>query len=163
MHKIGIIGHSPEHFSDNNLTKRCVEQTIDLLLFQYGHDDVLFNIVGEIGIGLWASEFCLKNNIKYHLYIPFVAEETSKHWFNDQKEVLKECLSKAYAITISNPVRTNDFSEKEFKQMVDDSIFLVCFWNGKKQGRTYDSINYAMNSSKLVISAFDGLKLVTRR
>jgi len=162
MYKIGIIGHGPERFDDLQKVQRLVGNTIDLLGFQYGgEDDVVFNIKGSIGVGLWSAEECIDRDYRYHLFLPYSAKKTSKHWYDDQQRQLLNQYNRAYSLTICNPDRTGNVEAYEY--LTDNSNFVVCFWNGIKQGKTANTIEYAIDNNKIVLNAMNDLKLVTKR
>jgi uncharacterized phage-like protein YoqJ len=163
MYKIGIIGHSPEHFSnptpDEIVSK--IKDAIELLRYQYKDaDHLIFNVAGETGVGLWAAEYCMNEVLNYHMFLPFVPDKTSENWLDEQKALLNACYNPANAITICND-ENEDFVDASLKQIVDGSNFTICFWVGKKQGKTYDIIQYALANNKIVLNGLDGLRLVT--
>ncbi|KKN00415.1 hypothetical protein LCGC14_1138030 [marine sediment metagenome] len=159
MYKIGIIGHSPDHFSDRQSVQRTVVRTIDRLGLQYGESEVVFNIAGEIGIGLWASSECLNRIYKYHLFLPYSLEDTCQHWYDDQKSTLDMNFKHAYSLTTCYP--NTEWADKSYELLIDDSNFVVCFWTGRKQGKAYDAIRYALRTNKLALHGLDELKLIT--
>jgi len=160
MYKIGIIGHSPEHFgAEEAYVRRVLGRTIDSLGFQYGESDVVFNIVGDIGVGLWSAEECLDREYKFHLFLPYPVEETSQHWYDSQKDHLRKCYGRAFSITTC--YQDTSWTDRSYELLVDDSNFIVCFWTGRGDGKTYDAIKYALHKNKLALSGFDDLKLVT--
>jgi hypothetical protein len=163
MYKIGIIGHSPEHFSvpSQEDVQRIIGRTIDLLSFQYGGaDKVLFNIVCETGVGLWAADLAFQQQYKYHLFLPFPFENISEGWLDEQTDLGRKCFANAKSITICNmPGATSYLSP--FKQVVDESNFTICYWIGKKQGKTFDAIDHALNNNKMVLDGLHELKLLT--
>lgn len=165
MYKIGIIGHSPEHFSvpSPDEVQRKIANTIDLLESQYNTDLVVFNLFGDIGVGLWTAEECMKRandnaqfNCAYHLFMPYTPEITSEGWFDNQIDTLNRCYKKARAITICN-----DAPNESLKQLINDSGFVVSFWVGKKQGKTFEAIKYALATNKMVLNGLDGLRMIT--
>jgi hypothetical protein len=166
MYKIGIIGHSPEHFSDPKPEDVCrsIGNIIELLRFQYG-ENVIFNTVGETGIGLWTAEECLKKETrcKYHIFMPCYLQVTSDGWLENQAELLEKCYNNAYSITVcSNIKSTNKEEELEsYRRLIDDSNFVICFWVGKKQGKTFEAIKYALSTNKMVLNGLDKLCLLT--
>jgi hypothetical protein len=176
MYKIGIIGHSPEHFSVPSAAevRKTINNTIDLLALQYGPDSVMFNVAGDIGVGLWASEICMNKQdpenpcndflafkCAYHMFMPYIPERTADGWFDDQAETLNRCYQKAKAITICNePVNAQ---LESLKQLVNDSSFVICFWIGKKQGKTFETIKYALSTNKMVLNGLDGLRMITNQ
>ncbi|MFA5023363.1 MAG: SLOG family protein [Patescibacteria group bacterium] len=165
MYKIGIIGHSPENFSipSKETVKNMINDTISLLASQY-NTDVIFNIIGEIGVGLWAVEEVLniKGAHKYHIYLPFTQEITSEDWYDEQKELLKKGCDNARSITICNSKKTPQ-DEQPYRPLIQDSNFIIYFWNGKKQGKTFDAIKYALETNKMALNALNDLKLITNK
>lgn len=169
MYKIGIIGHSPEHFSVPSAeeVQKTISGTIDLLASQYGTEPVMFNVSGDIGVGLWSAELCMEkaeaeteHNFKcqYHIFMPYLPEKTSEDWFENQIASLKKCYANAKAITICN---ADNAQLESLKQLVDDSNFVICFWIGKRQGKTFETIKYALEKNKMVLNGLNELKMVT--
>lgn len=171
MYKIGIVGHCPENltvFSEEK-TKGLIKEVIDTLSYQYGFD-VIFNVIGKVGIGLWTAEECTPQFPdyirlhRYHLFLPFPQEITSEDWFDEQKELLKKCCDNAWTITICNAKKTpleNGYST--YKELVHDSNFVIFFWTGKKQGKTFETIRYALENNKLSLNALKDLRLITNK
>lgn len=156
MHRIGIIGHSPEHFgADQESVQRAVGDTIDLLAYQYSKTDMVFNIIADIGVGLWAAHKCLAEGHRYHLFLSHPLEETGLGWYAEQRRILELCYQGATSITISGE---EDMTHKLFAA---DSNFMVCFWIGKKQGTTFETIKYALKNNVLTLHGLDHLKLIT--
>ena len=166
MYKIGIIGHSPEHFSNPEPedVRGIIGRTIEVLYFQYG-EGVIFNIAGEIGVGLWAAEECLNQNAryKYHMFIPYPLETMSQDWYKYQVELLNECYNKAYSITVCGQMKGNIEKHETYKRLIDDSNFIICFWIGKRQGKTFEAIKYALSVNKMVLNGLDQLRLITNK
>ena len=168
MYKIGIVGHSPENISmPEDKVKRTIRQTIDLLNYQY-NTDVIFNVMGEIGVGLWAAEECidLPNDhdgtpFRYHIFLPYPQEMTAEYWYDDQKELLRKCCNNAYSITTCEFQR--GLSGHSYQDLVFDSNFLICFWTGKKQGKTFETIRFALQNNKIVLNGLHELKLITNK
>jgi len=171
MYKIAIIGHSPENLtiSSEEKMRSSIKEMIDTLFHQYG-SDVIFNIVGKVGVGLWAAEECLPkftdymSYYKYHLFLPFPQEITSEDWLDEQKLLLQKCCSGARAITICNSTKNiSENGHSAYKEAINDSNFVVFFWTGARQGDTFDSIKYALANNKMSINALKDLKLITNK
>lgn len=172
MHKIAIIGNRPENIRavDNDLMRSKVDSAIELLSWQYSYDQFMFNIIGERGVCQWAIEKCIAEQLgdpsafRYHLFLPFMVEETSKFWYDDQKAFLSKAFENASATTIVFPTllhKEEALVEAE-KSAIRDSSFVVAFWSGQKQGKTYSAMQYAMNTNKLVLDGLRDLKMITR-
>jgi hypothetical protein len=160
MYKIGIVGHGPEHLHPLDDARRTVGQIVSLLSFQYG-DQLVYNIIGEVGIGLMATKECFDHNRLYCMYLPYPPDETTEYWYDDQKNEFYQYYSRARAITTCYP--NNNWEDKAYENLIDDSNFLVCFWIGKKQGKTFDAIKYALKTNKLVLNGLNDLRLVTNK
>jgi len=158
MYKIGIIGHGPEYYSEPDHILLAIENIIDLLGFQYGESTV-FNVAGETGVGLWSAEIAFNRKIKYHIFLPYTFEQTCEHWYEEQKNILIKCCNRAFSITSCYPDKKH--IDDSYKFLVDDSNFIICYWIGKKQGKTFEAIKYALETNKLVLNGLDDLKLIT--
>lgn len=157
MYKVGIIGHKPEDLGFPGVENK-LRDTLDTLVFQYKNDLVL-NIGGERGIGLWAGNYCLEHNTKYHLFLPCSVEKFSEFWYDEQKNILQNQFKMARSVTICSTDSNNE-NERD-ALLIDNSNFIIVFWTGKKIGRTFDAIRYALVSNKIIISGLDELKLLT--
>lgn len=160
MYKIGIIGHGPEHFADKVLVQRRVDRVVDILKYQYGQEHVIFNVLGKTGVGLWAATSAIKQGCKHHIFLPYSIEQTSRHWFERQKNVLQKCCQNAYSITAC--YSDESFDDQSYEALIDESSFMVCFWIGKRQGSTWQAVQYAMENNKIVVNGLDELKMITK-
>lgn len=161
MYRIGIVGHTPEHFQEPEATSRAVGRTMDLISYQYDNE-VVYNIPGNIGVGLWAANKCLEEPYRYHLFLPFPLDITATHWYDEQKEQLTKAFSYAYALSVMETEQTStNISNMVNEHIVDNSNFIIAFWMGKKQGHTFEAIEYALDNNKLVLNAFKDLRLIT--
>lgn len=157
-YKIGIIGHGPETFHNN--VDNAISNALDLLFNQY-KDNLIFNIGSNIGVEHYSIKMCIKNHYKYHLYLPTSQDITSRHWYQSQQDDLKEYFNKSNAVTIISNNLSQSSVMDSYKQLVDHSNFIVCFWVGKKQGKVADVIKYALKTNKLVLNGLDDMRLVT--
>lgn len=177
MYKIGIIGHNPEDFIDQDNAIRSIDRTIELLFHQYGrmnqsldrdgifhnhNTSLVINILGNIGTGIWAGKACKKHGAKYHLFLPFPHEITSQFWYENQKSELNDIFLSSYETS------TQSFDQDEgsafanaYASLVDNSNFVVAFWEHMRIGKTFDAIKYALDTNKLVLDGMNELKLIT--
>lgn len=163
MYRIGILGHSTDQFVEPEGAKRLVEQTIDVINYQYDSEDLVFNIAAEAGVGEWASKFCLDNHIKYHMFLPFPIGEVKDMLLDEQYKSLKHCFDYSWETTVSfsEPDSVQIQLEANNKWLVSDSDFVMYFWNGMKQGPLYDSIKHALKNNILSINGMKDRKLIT--
>ena len=162
MIKIGIIGNSPEYFSDHNTVMRNIQNAIDTMYFHH-KSDVVFNILGNIGVGEWAANVCLEKNIKYHIFLPSMPETLQELWFEDQVKQLVEHFKMSWAATIISPHNGNieEHIDRAYENIVSQSDFILAFWNNMKQGHEYSAIKNAVENHKTVLNAMEDLKLIT--
>ena len=161
MYRVGIIGHTPEHFSDREAAKRVVNQTLDLISYQYD-EDLIINLVGDIGVGDWSAEFCAERGLRYHLFLQCPIEDMKDIWFEDQFNSLNRHFIYAWATTISFPkYKSPEQMTENYKHIIDNSNFVIYFWNKMKQGTIYESIKYALTTNVLSINGLDERKLIT--
>lgn len=162
MYRIGIIGNSPEYFSNPSSVKDNLERVLDLVRFQYG-EELVFNLAGDIGVGEWAADVCLKKKYRYHLFLPYPVKEMEVLWYPEQLKAVQNHFKTAWATTISFPdfVPGEQRECENYHNLVDSSAFVICFWNGMRQGNTADAIRYSLSQHKLVVNGLNDLKLVT--
>lgn len=159
MYKIGIIGSGPERLGNHKEVRRSIGRLIDHLSVQYGEDDVVFNINGDIGVGLWSAWACVDQDYRYHLFLPYSIEKTIIHWYDDQKISMREYYGHAHSLTICH--QDSSCEDESYNQLIDASNFVVCFWAGNKQGKVFDAIKHALATNKIVLDGFNDLRLMT--
>ncbi len=164
MYRIGLVGHTPEYTKDIPEAKSLVKNTIDLIRFQYG-EELIFNIPGDTGVSEWAVDACAEFGAKYHLFLPFPPNEMEFLWQPEQYKKLILHFTTAWATTIvSQKYDKSTFSSVGFanyKRAIEQSQFIICFWNKMKQGMVFESIRYALGKNILVIDAMNELKMIT--
>jgi uncharacterized phage-like protein YoqJ len=161
MHNIGIFGHNISDLAgDLDGAKKAVCSALDTIKIQYGKS-LSINLDGEIGIGHIAGEYAKVIKVKYHMFIPCPVELIGEEWYDEQRASLERQLNTSSATTIiGSRLTKNNFTARDQK-VIDSSSFVICFWNGKKQGRTFDMIKYSLLTNKLVLNGLNDLKLVS--
>lgn len=161
MHNIGIFGHNISDLaSDPDNASRAIRTTLDTIKVQYGKN-LSLNLDGEIGVGHIAGEYAKAIKVKYHMFIPCPPESIGEEWYEEQRSCLARQLSSSSATTIIGSKLTKSNLMARDQKIIDSSSFVICFWNGKKQGRTFDMIKYALLANKLVLNGLDELKMVS--
>ena len=160
MYRVGIVGHRPEYVPDQKLMTNTIDRVIDLISYQYD-EDLIINVGGEIGVEQWTSEICGQRNVKYHLFLPCHPDLLSVEWYEDQKRVLDNCFKKSWATTVYSHEYSREAEVKNHEHVVNMSDFIICFWNGMKQGTTFNSIIYALKQNKITLNGLNDLKLIT--
>ncbi len=168
MYRVGIIGHTPEYFKDWDIVKRLIGRAIELISFQY-QEDLIFNISGTAGVGSAAAEYCrvsVSPPQRYHLFNQWPIEDMKDLWKDEQFKSLMCSYTSAWGLTISFPNKKQvkpelDCEFVNYKHMVDNSDFVIYFWNGMKQGAVYDSIKYSLATNVLSINWTNDRQLIT--
>ena len=161
MHNIVIVGHRAVNFHiEESKLKSKIQEVLDTLSFQYG-EELCLNVDGETGVGLYVVQAASKLNIKYHIFLPCPIEFMGQEWFDSQRKELELCFKRAHSTTtMSN--KPSAINEKGRDQcLVNYSSFLICFWEGCRQGRTFGVIKQALTTNKLVLNGLDELKMVS--
>ena len=160
VNHIGITGHRPNFFRDAEKTKELCDSLVLNMLKEYDHP--IFNLGGCAGADQWVGNACIKYNIEFNLFLPFPAEIQSKYWYKDQQEALENQIKHCKGLVIAGPkYKPANFFIRN-RSIVDNSDFLVCFWEGMHRGGTYDCIKYAVQKkSKIVLNALTDLSMVT--
>lgn len=160
LYNIGITGHRPHKFKNPDFVKRQCEDVVVIMQRHYG-DALRFNLGGCTGTDQWVGEACLRFGAKYNLYLPFPAEIQSQHWYDEQKKELDRQVANCESLSVLGPeyVASNYFERD--KQIVDNSDFVIAFWEGPKQGGTYITVKYAVEQSKIVLNALTDLSMIT--
>ena len=137
-----------------------IDNVVAALKREYG-EELSFNLCGSVGTGHWAARSCIEHNIPFHVYLSFTSEVISQHWSESQKQDLNNQINNARSCSIVDPVSNSwiagRFQEKN-EQMIDNANFVISFWVGKRQGQTFDAMNYALEQSKFVFNGLDALR-----
>ena len=165
LYKVAVIGDLPEYDSiSSKESVQCkVEHIIDIIQYQYGHNLVI-NAAGHPHVGIFAAKKCLADNIKFHLFMPCPIEEMDEVFYGEQQADLQNVFTNAWSTTISSSNYTTGPSlyHGNYKNLVDNSAFVICLWSGRKQGEVHAAMSYALSASKLLIDGMDDLKLMTK-
>jgi len=160
--KVGITGHRPPEFKDIENAKGICREVVRLVQAQYNDPELCFNLGGCIGADQWVGGACIERGIKFQLLLPFPPEVQSKYWDSDQKSNLMFQVDSCASLTVIGPSykRANYFIRD--RAIVDQSDFLICFWEERKYGGTYETIKYAIKQKKIILNGLKNLSLVTR-
>ncbi len=163
MRIVAITGHRPDVFLqshyDIDSIKRIADDTVWLLKQEY-KEELELCLGGAIGADQIVGASAIDQQIRYHMFLPFLPEIQAKFWKKNDKLELDRQLQHAAGITIVDPSDKYDIRNyhKRDREMVDNSDFVVAFWAGKKQGGTFQTIKYALSKSKFVLNALNELR-----
>ena len=161
MHRVAIIGHRAGTFHiDEELLKSKTMVALEIMAFQYDKDLVLL-ADGEPGVGHFAINNAKELGVKYHMFLPCPLGLVGGSWLDEQRESFKQHFNGSYSTTICSSKLTADSEVQRDHSMVDTSNFVICFWEGRHQGRTYEAIKYALKNNKLVLNGLDELKMIS--
>ncbi|MHA2067756.1 MAG: hypothetical protein ACXABY_25620 [Candidatus Thorarchaeota archaeon] len=162
LYNIGITGHHPDRFRNSEQAKIICAETVSLIEYQYYDESLQFNLGGEPGAEQWVAAACAAKGIDYGMVLPYPAEQVSEHWYDNQKETLTQQINGCAGLTIMSPDTEFDNYDLKKEAIVDSSDFVICFWEGRLFGRTYETVKYAVEKSKIVLNGLTGLSLVSR-
>jgi len=108
-----------------------------------------FNLGGANWVDNWIWEYCLQNNIKYNLYLPFKNINLQiKDWTSKQKILYKKILN-------SNLVNSIYYWKGYFdrnRKIVDNSDIIITVFNWNYHSWTWYTLNYAKKQNKPIIN-----------
>lgn len=161
MIKIAVFGHSPDAFSDVKALINDIDNAIAIIKRQHGQKkDFKFLLNCEPGANQWFCNALMEQAIPYEVYLSSPPDETSKYWSEEQQERFLWQLSGSSAIHVFGVDNTHEFRIKRDKKAIDDSQWVLVFWNKKHQGSTYFAMEYALKNNKIVYNGINGLKIV---
>lgn len=159
MYNVGIIGHKQGDFHlDERMLDAKINEVLGIIRFQYGKE-LMLNIDGESGVGQKAAKYAKQTRIKYHLYLPCPVDLFVEFWA--EASSLREQYESSAATTILATKYNIESCLERDQKLINDAAFVVCFWEGKKQGRTFNTIKYALKVNKLVLNGLNELKMIS--
>jgi uncharacterized phage-like protein YoqJ len=150
---IGITGHRPSGFTSIVRAQEFATSTV--IKYMNAHDSCEFILGGCIGADTWVAEACILHEINFHLRLPFPANVQGKYWSVDDMNTLLRHTAAAKSVTIVGERYASANYHIRDRQIVDQSDFIVCFWEGARKGGTFSTIKYAINSGKKVFNAMN--------
>lgn len=163
MIKIAVFGHSPDAFSDAKSLARDIDNAISIIKWQHRKDkDFRFLLNCDPGANQWFCNALKEQEIPYEVYLSAPPDECSKHWSEEQQECFTRQISGSKAVHVFGIDNSAEFRIKRDRKAVDDSQWVLMFWNKKHQGFTYRAMEYAINNSKIVFNGIGGLNPVDK-
>lgn len=159
MVKVCVLGHSPDEFTCHEKIQHVIDDVVVVLKRQYS-GQLELNTTCEPGVGHWLVQKAIEHNIKYNVYIAGPPNEQSKYWTNEQQSNFIKYLDSAASIHVEYENISPILLNKRNIKMIDNSQWILVFWNGRHQGFTYNAIEYAISSNKIVLNGLDNLKMI---
>jgi hypothetical protein len=164
MIKIAVCGHSPDAFPDAKSLAHDIDNAIAIIKRQHGLEkDFKFLLSCDPGAGQWFCNALMEHGLPYEVYLSSPPDETSKYWSEEQQERFIWQLSGSVAIHVFDVDNSPESRIKRDKKVIDDSQWVLVFWNKRHQGFTYRAMEYALKSNKIVFNGINGLTLVDGR
>jgi hypothetical protein len=161
MIKIAVFGHSPDAFSDAKSLAHDIDNAIGVIKRQHGHErDFEFLLNCDPGASQWFCNASIEEQIPYEVYLSSPPGEASKHWSEEQQERFLWQISGSKAVHVFGVDNSTEFRIKRDRKAIDDSQWVLVFWNGKHQGFTYRAMEYAIKNNKIVFNGITGLKII---
>ena len=163
MHSVGIIGHRAGDFRvDLEELGRKIKDLLGVLQFQY-KEELMLNVDGETGVGQLAIDAARELGVKYHIFLPAPIDTMGNDLLLEEQ---KKKLIEQYQYSSSTTIASYRYDQKNLEErdhlLVDASSFMVYFWEGKRQGRTFDSITYAMNTNRMSFNGLTDMRYISR-
>lgn len=161
MIKIAVFGHSPDSFVDAKSFTLDISNVIAIIKRQHNqNNDFKFLLTCDPGASQWFCNELMQQGLPYEVYLSSPPDETSKYWSEEQQQRFLWQLSGSKAIHVFGTDNSVEFRIKRDKQAIDDSQWVLVFWNKKHQGSTYRAMEYAIKNNKIVFNGIGGLSLV---
>jgi hypothetical protein len=156
---IGITGHRPLGFSEPKHVKSVCADVVKY--YKHIMHNVEFNTGGCNGADSWVAESCIYEKIDFNLYLAFPANIQGRFFSREERISLDlQILSANKVSTVGNYYKVANYHIRD-RAMVDDSHIVVCFWEGRREGGTYKTIEYALKCGKQVFNALNDLEEVS--
>jgi uncharacterized phage-like protein YoqJ len=126
-------------------------QWLDTFIEPLNAKETHFITGGAVGFDMVLARWCAERNISYEIILPFPYETHTKMWHITQKIELKCLLQLATKVTVLSDIYGSHVYLERNRKMVDMADIIIAYWNGKQQGGTYYTIEYAKKKKKRVI------------
>lgn len=140
MINIGITWHREDKIINKDLCILNLNNSLNELLSKY--NDIVFHLWWANGIDNWVWLWCIDNNIKYKLHLPF--KDSNKQIYN-WNDVQKDEFNKVFK-SAQNIIYYNWYFERN-KWIVDNSDILYYYCTNMNSWTGY-TIRYAQSKKK---------------
>ncbi len=155
MIKVMVTGHRPNRiggYDENNPVRQYTSKAMTDILIKLKTE--FKNIEAITGMALGVDQdyckICIKLNIPFIAYIPFVGQELK--WPSLAQDQYRDLLSKAKKVII---VSKGNYSPRKMlirdERMVKDCDVGIAIWDGIPNGGTYHTFNCLKQESKKII------------
>lgn len=97
--------------------------------------------------------------IKLHLVLPCAPETQCEKWSPSQKEEYYKIYKLADSVEILSRSYYNGCMKKRNARLTELGKICVCYWNGSRQGGTYQTVNIAAAKKIKIINLYNSENL----
>ena len=153
-----LTGHRPKGFPWDYADKECIEHKSYLALLRKKVVELIsegytrFISGGALGADSDFAEIVI--DLRKSAYPDITLEvavpcpNQNLKWCEEDKGRYKKICNAADFVNVISEKYTNFCMQKRNEYMVDQSDFVIVVWNGKKQGGTYQTFQYAQRKKK---------------
>lgn len=143
---IGCTGHRSFQHNPQDMKSK-----VHSILYKNNPDIIISGMA--LGFDQLVAEVCVENGFPLLAAIPH--ENQDALWKKEQKEHYKYLLENCTKI---HHVTHGEYSLyklfKRNKWIVDNSSALLAYWNGRKKGGAFHTVNYATSKNVKIINVF---------
>jgi predicted Rossmann-fold nucleotide-binding protein len=157
--QIGVTGHRPTGFTNPEYARELAELVVDYCARIF--HGLEFNLGGCVGADMWVAQACVEQNIPFNLMLPFPADIQGKYWSKEEMDFLSAHILRAKTTSVVGRTYNVKNYHIRDRQIVDKSHLIICFWEGRRSGGTYNTIRYALGAGTKVLNAMNELQEVS--
>lgn len=163
IYKCGIIGHKSHRLADVEFVKRQCLDAVLMLTEQYPVGQLCINVNGNSGCNFWVADACRRMDVNYHIYLPYAFADLTAEWSEADKIGLAGLMDSCYGLSIAGREADTENICRAQQALVDNSDFIIAFWEGYRYGLVYETLKYGLGESRLVLDGLGDFSLITRR
>lgn len=161
--RIGVTGHRPGRIVDHKGAQRAAELTLDAIRKRWSK--VIIIAGGATGYDQFICAACVRRRIPFELVLPCLPEVFTAFWRLEQRLMLAELCSRATDVSVINEhiapsAVTPAVYHARNAAIVRRSDRIVAYWDGRRGGGTWWTIQHALEEGKPVTNAFGKLRRV---
>lgn len=163
--RVGVTGHRPGRIVDVEGARRAAEATMDALAARWKKLVVIAG--GATGFDHFICCACVRRRIPFELVLPCLPDVFTAFWRLEQRLMLAELCGRAVDVSVINEhITPSDVTPAVYHQrnaaIVRRSDRIVAYWDGRRSGGTWWTIQHALEDGKPVTNAFGKLTWVDR-
>lgn len=155
--RVAVTGHRPQHLSleDGYWIQDEFARLIQKVQPTIGISGM------ALGADTWWATEILHAKIPLHAYVPFPSQH--EKWRFDDKNYYWQLLEQATYVKTICPEFSMAAYDIRNRAMVDNCDLLIAAWNGKRNGGTYNAVQYAEANEVDIVYVDPGQRTTTRK